>query len=245
LNGAINLYRYIRYPQSSQNDTRKKEKILYIEARPQNSNLPKGNENPEFSEFSKAVEGKIEFDKLQPATFGNLIDYLKSNAVNIIHFDGHGTLARHCNQCDAMNQPYLEICSTLNCNNSLPLPLGYLEFESDDTLGELQYVSSANLSTLLSSFSIRLAVVSACRSGEARGELFGGIGPALILSGIPNVIAMQAEISMGSTKNFIKGFYTEYVASSGDLLEAIKSGRQRLMLDQEWFVPVLYRRCRE
>jgi CHAT domain-containing protein len=106
-------------------------------------------------------------------------------------------------------------------------------------------VKSADISTVIANSRIRLAVLSACQSGETRGEtIFSGIGPAMILAGVPVVVAMQLPITVSAAAEFVRGFY-EALVNTKTLLIEIHEGRLNLMRSGEWFIPVMYWRNNE
>jgi CHAT domain-containing protein len=123
-------------------------------------------------------------------------------------------------------------------------PLGYLAFEKEGSR-EADWVNSRALEHLLYPSTVRVAVLSACRSGEVRGEtLFGGVGPALIQAGVPAVVAMQVPITVPAAVRFMQGFYGA-LGRFESLDEAMTSGRRRLFRGREWFIPALYLRSRD
>ncbi len=89
---------------------------------------------------------------------------------------------------------------------------------------------------------LRLAVLSACRSGAVGGEtLFGGAGPALIQAGVPAVVATQLPITAGAAARFAQGFYRA-LGRLETLPAAVNAGRLRILDTAQWFIPTLYLR---
>jgi CHAT domain-containing protein len=180
---------------------------------------------------------------LQP-TYERLLDYLETNIVHIVHFDGHGVFARQCPQCGAMNYPHQTTCATCNQAISYIAPQGYLAFEN--TNRQVHWVSSESFSTLLYNRQLRLIVLSACWSGSVGGEtVFGGLAPSLIQAGVPAVVATQLPISVDAARKFMQGFYRALVRFE-TIPAAMNAGRIRIFeRTQEWFIPTLYLRSRD
>jgi hypothetical protein len=249
--GAVELTRYISYPEAPTTlSVEPPLHVLYVESRPTDLEpLPVGKEQKTVRAAleSLAQDGLLLIEHLSPPTYDALIDRIESAQDHILHFDGHGTVARRCPACDAMNYPHHATCQSSGCGHSLDgVPeLGYLAFEYGDESREADYVDSKALEHLLYGSAVRVAVLSACRSSEVRGEaLFGGAGPALIQAGVPAVVAMQVPITVSATANFMRGFYGA-LARFESLPAAMTSGRRRLFRGKEWFIPTLYLRSRD
>ena len=120
---------------------------------------------------------------------------------------------------------------------------GMLAFETPDH--KTDPIESKLLGTLLYNSKIRLAVLSACSSGEVQEtDLFSGVGPALIQAGVPAVVVMQMPISVEATNKFMDGFYNSltHLASPS---AAMTLGRRLLLRGTEWFIPTLYLRSKD
>jgi hypothetical protein len=91
----------------------------------------------------------------------------------------------------------------------------------------------------------RLIFFAACQSagGEQKvGGPLAGLAPMLLELGIPAVIAMQEEITMGGAAVFTETFYQK-LAEGGVIDTAVWEARRalkRVSQDREWFIPVLY-----
>lgn len=97
--------------------------------------------------------------------------------------------------------------------------------------------------------SLQLAVLTACRTGEApleeKQDPFTGVAPALVMAGLPAVLAMRSPISDGAAIAFSEAFYSGLAA--GDPVEsATTDGREAIRLtpasSAEWSIPVLFLR---
>lgn len=248
--GAVQLTRYVSYPESpTALSIEPPLQVLYVESRPTDlKSLPVGKEQEAVGAALEDIEekGSIVLESLSPATYDALIDRVERNEDHVLHFDGHGTVARRCPDCDAMNYPHQTSCQRPGCDRILTdvPPLGYLAFEKEGTRNA-DWVDSKALENLLYPSTVRVAVLSACRSGEVRGEtLFGGVGPALIQAGVPAVVAMQVPVTVQAATRFMRGFYGA-LARFESLPAAVTSGRRRLFRGREWFIPALYLRSQD
>lgn len=95
--------------------------------------------------------------------------------------------------------------------------------------------------------SLRLVVLNAChtaRSGvDPAHDPFAGVATALILGGIPAVVAMQQPVTDRRALAFSAPFYAA-LAERRSLEEAVTEGRQGMLdlgsRDAEWPIPVLF-----
>lgn len=255
LSGAVHLTRYIHYASSSFDSLQVESlNLLYIESRPTDSELdrlPSGDENEECNAVRAAlssleVEHFLSFESLQPASFSQLEKFLDGNSINVLHFDGHGKVARKCQKCHTLNYPHYLVCQRAGCGYNIAgtPPLGYLAFQNEVDNEIVDWVDSRYLGLLLAKYSVKLIVLSACRSGETRDRsVFGGVGPSLIQTGIPAVVAMQLPITVDSVQRFMKEFYSS-IADLQSIPEAIRRGRRKLLRNPEWFIPIVYWRSK-
>jgi len=248
--GALELTHYISYPEApTALAVEPPLRVLYVESRPTDlKSLPEDEKQEAVHSALKALdeEGLVVLEELSPPTYKALIARIENSQDHVLHFDGHGTVARRCPACGAMNYPQHTSCQRSGCDRSLTdvPPLGYLAFEKESSR-EVDWVDSKALEHLLYPSTVRVAVLSACRSGEVRGKtLFGGVGPALIQAGVPAVVAMQVPITVQAAVEFMQGFYGA-LARFESLPAAMTSGRRRLFRGREWFIPALYLRSRD
>jgi hypothetical protein len=74
-------------------------------------------------------------EKLSPPTFKAFVDRVRGSSDDVLHFDGHGVIARQCPRCKSMNYPHHDICQAVidekECGYNLKkVPAsGYLAFE--------------------------------------------------------------------------------------------------------------------
>ena len=248
--GAVELTRYVSYAEApTLLSIEPPLRLLYVESRPTSlDSLPVGEERKAVRAALEELEteGLLLLETLTSPTYDALIDRVESAQDHVLHFDGHGTVARRCPACGGMNYPHHTSCQRPGCDRTLTdvPPLGYLAFEKAGSR-QVDWVDSKALEHLLYPSMVRVAVLSACRSGEVRGEtLFGGLGPALIQAGVPAVVTMQAPISAPAAARFVQGFYGA-LTRFDSLPAAMTSGRRRLFRGREWFIPALYLRSRD
>ena len=176
LSGAINISRYISFQQTNPFfDIPKPLKVLYIKSQPADLvKLSKGYEHDIVQNALQELIDKksIEFTKLSRATYSEFCDQIKKDNYNILHFDGHGYFGRLCPNCNKMHYPKSGYCR--NCGYSLVSvsPLGYLAFEDESKARKAQFISSKTLATIVYKSDLHMAILSACRSGEAKGEIY-------------------------------------------------------------------------
>ncbi len=119
-----------------------------------------------------------------------------------------------------------------------------------DEQGGSRPVTGSQLAMLLSNApSVRLAYLNACQSAELSRsrnlDPFSGVAAALVLAGLPAVVAMQFPISDRSALAFANGFYPRLAA--GEAVDvAVAAGRETVCLQTpdspEWGTPVLFMR---
>lgn len=88
-------------------------------------------------------------------------------------------------------------------------------------------------------------ILSSCHSARVRGTdlLLAGVGPGLILGGVPAVVAMQFSIQDKDAISFNQEFY-KALAQGDSLPNAVNRGRKMLPEPARWS-PVLYLRSRD
>jgi tetratricopeptide (TPR) repeat protein len=99
---------------------------------------------------------------------------------------------------------------------------------------------------------LRLIVLNACRTARAAGaeglSPFAGVATALVLNGVPAVVAMQFEISDPAAVEFSTALYqklAEQDAIEAAVAEARLAVRQKIAGTWQWGTPVLFQRSRD
>jgi hypothetical protein len=163
---------------------------------------------------------------LAHASAGTVRQELAKDHYNVLHFMGHGLFDRASGE-------------------------GMLAFEGAEGAPDL--VSGKAFATKLKDLrSLGVVVLNACntaRAGQAGGgSPFRGVATALVLGGIPAVVAMQKPISDRAAIGFSTAFY-RHLASGDSIDEALTEGRQAIHSANpdsfEWATPVLFLRLPE
>jgi len=166
------------------------------------------------------ADGRLELDRVDVATLGQLQRALSHKTYHILHFIGHGGAA------DGTSE-------------------GHLMFEDKDERGYA--VDGSTLGTLLHNHQpMRIAVLNACEGARTSGrDPFAGVAQRLVQQGIPCVVAMQFEISDDAAIQFSTEFYAG-LAAGQPVDRAVALGRLAIyseVSDLEWATPVLYLRA--
>lgn len=165
----------------------------------------------------------VEVVFLKKASPGAIREELLERPCHVLHFMGHGGFDSRSGE-------------------------GVLYFEGPD--GAPLPVSGHVLAAKLKDFrSVRLVFLNACETARAAGEAginpFAGVASALVLGGIPGVLAMQFPVSDQAAIAFSRAFYRRLAA--GDPVDtAATEGRQAVHSEDatsfEWATPVLFLR---
>ncbi len=212
--------------------------------------------------------GQVSLDRLEPATFDELVRYLNSyggvgtlderetfTSCYVVHFDGHGAYGRLCtkNSCEKLNDSSAHKC--VDCDASLihVKPQTYLCFCTET--GCNRYIDTQSLRDLFLSSDVRLAVFSACETAtvtdvqvhrQRRAAVDATLATALVMAQVPAVVAMPFSLQDDVSPTFMYHFY-EALADGRTLEEALSRARQALLPTHQrsWFIPVLYRHVAE
>lgn len=166
-----------------------------------------------------AARPDVQVDALPDATPGGLLAALQEHDVHVLHFMGHGGLDAARGQ-------------------------GVLLFH--DEHGAVQALPGGHLAAFVRGRGLRLAVLNACEGAASAGlDATAGAASALMVAGLPAVVAMQFEISDPAALAFSDVFYRRLAA--GDLLDmAMSEARQGVLAAlpdaSEWGTPVLFLR---
>jgi len=242
--GAVELVRHITYPEPySIPHLTRPLKLLYVAPRPQTRDAL-----PTKFEFGAMEDGLTRFSQndfvsikeLETGSFEDFVKELSVQNYHILHFDGLGAFGKQCNNCRKLNSEHVPAC--LQCGNQIGemQSQGYLVFEDKD--GNPDLIGADVLENVLYGSSFIIAVLSACQSSElGSASVFQGIGPALIRTGIPAIIAMQALIQTDDARKFINIFYHS-LERYGSVSKAVANSRKILFHRGGWFIPTLYLR---
>jgi DNA polymerase III delta prime subunit len=149
-----------------------------------------------------------------------LNDVLTSAHPGVLHFMGHGQYDPHTKE------------------GSLAL---------HDENGQVDWVPERELADILRGHaSLSLVILTACETARPNPTTaFSGVGPRLVETRVPAVIAMQYKLQDLSAAIFTQALY-ESLAKGEDTAVAVQSARKRLQVERpsarEAFAPVLYMR---
>lgn len=223
LSRQMSLVRYLDVPRSSQPiPFTPPLKILAVGASPATmAPLDLKQEERRLEELNRDGSG-IEVRFLSNASAGAVREALAGDSYNVLHFMGHGTFDRASGE-------------------------GMLAFEGSDGLPDL--VSGKAFATKLKDLrSLGVVVLNACntaRAGQGGANPFRGVATALVLGGVPAVVAMQRPITDRAAIGFSTAFY-RHLARGDSIDEALTEGRQAIHSAKsegfEWATPVLFLR---
>jgi hypothetical protein len=196
-------------------------RILAVLARdPQSSPLSLEEELKQFRE-SLEQDSEIQLETLEdpdPQTLRNALD---QKAFHILHYMGHGAFEPASGE-------------------------GALLFGGP---AGRQPVTGRHLATKVKDLdALRLVVLNACETAVVGGEAaqpFAGVAAALVLGGLPAVVAMQSSIRDIHAVAFTSAFYRR-LAGGMSVEEAVTEGRQAILSQEPdtaaWANPVLFLR---
>jgi hypothetical protein len=181
----------------------------------------------ELANLRQAVGSAVEVVTPATPTLAAMHRVLGERQCHVLHFMGHG-------------------------GSVAELPEPVLFFAAED--GSADPVQGVDLVNQLAGFpTLRLVVLNACQSAtvaeagtaDKNTQAFAGVSNALVLGGLPAVIAMQLPISDAAAIAFSRAFYRQLAA--GDPVDAaVAEGRQAVhsvdRLSSEWATPVLFLR---
>ncbi len=175
-------------------------------------------------ESTWAQQGDVEVDFMENATMLALQDRLSEEKWHVLHYMGHGAFDEASGR-------------------------GVLVLEDQRQQGVM--VDGTTLGILLrDASSLRLVFLNACetaRVGQQQGlDPFAGVAAAMVLAGVPAVVAMQFPITDQAAIQFSQRFYP-LLARGYPVDEAVAEGRRAIRLANastlEWGTPVLFMRA--
>jgi len=228
LSRQTSLVRYLDVPRSSQPiPFTPPLKILAVGASPHGLEpLDLAEEMRRLDDLNRLSGFAVEVKFLPHASAGAVRESLSADAFHVLHFMGHGTFDGASGE-------------------------GMLAFEAAE--GSQDLVSGKAFATKLRDLrSLGVVVLNACdtaRAGHRGGTSpFRGVATALVLGGVPAVVAMQRPISDRAAIGFSSAFY-RHLARGDSIDEALTEGRQAIhsaLPDAiEWATPVLFLRIPE
>lgn len=223
LGRRISIVRYLNVPRGTRPRLVPPLRILLASACPAGVDaLEFDIEAGRIEEALRKVPG-VHVERLQHATPQKIREKLLEEPFHVFHFMGHGKFDVHSGE-------------------------GVLLLEDEER--QQCRLPGRILAHLLRDFpSLQLAFLNACRTAcsaqEAGFDPFAGVASALVLSGMPAVLAMQFSVSDDAASVFSTAFYRRIAA--GDPVDAATSeGRLAVLLGEptssEWATPALFLR---
>lgn len=245
--GTVEMTRYVTYQEAvTTAPVNLPARMLFVESRPRD--LLKLPQNAESQVVWKALQplvdnGNIDPKRLDKPTYNNLLEELSSSKYHMIHFDGHGIQAKRCQHCQSMNDTFQMLCHRCGISLEDTHAQAFLAFE--DSEAKTDFVSTQAMENMFSTGGIRFVFLSACLgSNVPSGNVFEGMGPALIRAGVPAVVAMQYAVPVQATIDFSDSFYRA-ISRGESISRAVAAGRRRLFRDDTWFIPTLHLRTHD
>ena len=202
-------------------------KVLLVTSEPSNQKpLDLAEEERRMRVILGAMGKLVELQVLHHASPETLQMAVTSFQPHVLHYIGHGMF-------DDRRQE------------------GALLFEQNNDQRLAQPFYASQLSNTLRSSSVRLVVLNACKtSTEAEGKAFMGVAPALVIAGIPAVIAMQFNVPDRMAIRYTTALY-EYLVRARPLDEAVTEMRIYAANGPEpydrvwWAIPTLFMRAED
>jgi tetratricopeptide (TPR) repeat protein len=218
-------------------------RILLVISRPDDTGfIDPRMTTPSMLDALAPLGSDVDVDICRPPTLPRLEEMLsaaqsRGKPYHIFHFDGHGTFL-----------PEIE--------------LGALCFEKAGNDGvakiETDLVRADRLGNLLAAYDIPLALLEACRSGQAaKVYVFRSVAPRLIEAGVGSVVSMSHSVHVEAARILMARFYRELVECQ-TIGQALEAGRGALLVQPhrwiergpggktvaltDWFLPHLYQR---
>jgi tetratricopeptide (TPR) repeat protein len=166
----------------------------------------------------------IQVEFMEHASILALQQRLTRRPYHVLHYMGHGAFDEYTGQ-------------------------GVLVMQNEQGLGQL--VDGSSLGVLLRDvLTMRLVFLNACDTAQVTREQgldpFAGVASAMVMAGIPAVVAMQFPISDQAAITFSGTFYP-LLAQGNPVDVAVAEGRRAIRLENsrtmEWGTPVLFMRA--
>lgn len=214
-------------PKRIKNNKKNKIRVLFVSADPVDQAGVMWSDVLSTIErtFESQMPAEVTITVVEGATRGRLLARIAREKFDVFHFFGHGTLDENGK--------------------------GQLVLENLET-GASEFISAEDVAIALAGKGVQLAILSACLSGAGRhSDDFGVVATALIVAGIPAVLANQYPIPYKSISPFVESIYSSLL-QFGDIDRAVAEGRVVLSAGisttvhsteatVEWGIPTLYR----
>ena len=216
--------------------------ILLVVARPYEEDVRYRSIARPLMELIQSQNLPAQVTVLRPPTFDRLREHLreKPGYYHVLHFDGHGAFGDGGSHFSSERFRARQGC---------------LVFE--DTEGQADEKSAADLSALLREHAVPLVVLNACQSAaldDKAESAFSSVATALLQSGMRSVVAMAYSLYVSGAQAFLPAFYRR-LFEEGEVAEAVRAGRQHMLVQkkrlsargpyefEDWLLPVLYQQA--
>ncbi len=192
---------------------------------PEGSGLSVGHEwrNLRYAVEREEIADAIRLERLDGlVTPGRLAEALEAGW-DVVHFSGHGQVDRRDTVSIRLN---------------------------DETSGDRElWVEAETFAAIFAASPVRLAVLNCCLGAyPSPTRSLSGLGPYLVRSGVPAVVAMRYEIQDDDALRFANTFYLQLLAGeeSGRVDRAVEEARQAMYLNHRsdsvrgFVTPVVY-----
>lgn len=197
-------------------------RVLVVVANPSGTEPLDLEKERETIRQSWGGKADVKVDFLDSATIPELRRRLDEAEYHVLHYMGHGAFD--------------------------PEQGGVLAMEKEN--GKMDLLDGKTLGILLrDESSIRLVFLNACDTGKlghtAEQDPFAGVATALVMAGVPAVVAMQFPISDNAAVAFAECFYPQ-LAKGVPVDASVAEGRKAIRItdrkSMEWAIPVLFMR---
>lgn len=150
----------------------------------------------------------------EPVSVFNLVASIRDDYADVLYLVCHGTIT--------------------------PEGVPHLLLEGEGGLGEVARGEELVERLVASGKLPRLIVLASCKSAGGQGSPgLVALAPRLTQAGVPNVLAMQGEVSIESMQKFMPRFFSE-LAQHGQIDRAVALARAEIGDAPDWWMPVLY-----
>lgn len=224
LNRLSPVVRYIELPRATAASDFDPPLRVLVAAAPADSHGAL-NLSQEIGLIQQELGGAPKVTVIEKTTLEGLREAMLREAFHVLHFMGHGSF-------------------------DSATGTGVLLLETED--GRELQVPGEMLADHLRDCPPRLAVINACSSGrmdpQAGRDLFAGVASALVMGGLPAVVAMHRPITDRAAIAFSKALYRE-IAAGEPVDAAVAEGRLAIYRTDyssiEWATPVLFMRLQD
>jgi len=184
-----------------------------------------------------------------PVTLDSLVDGIGAG-VDILYLVCHGALrsADDSTRADDFESGLGEDAGSAQ-EKALKIPVLYLERDDKQVMAVSGGRFARKLADLGRRPLPRLAVLASCESAGAKGDWTGqsalaSLAPRLARAGVPALVAMQGKVSVETSGQFMKAFFTELM-EHGSIDQAAAAARGGVRDRPDCWMPALFLRLKD